>query len=282
MFLNSIFETFNDWFYSESTLQEDSPLLELTPSSELVQKLETDPENCLGGDEDSGQSGRNEPPRTESHFQSSAEDSTFRAIDDHTVISDTAWNPSSFDGWGNPFEDADCWQQQEGSNSCAVVAQISVYESITGTEISEADACRIAEENGWYDPASGTIPENVGKFLEYCGIPIQQRYEATLVDIADALERGDKVVVGLDANEIWFPLRDPETGSPIEQSSAGHAVWVTGIDPEPDGSVKIILNDSGTPDGQRMVVDAEDFLNAWEDYSNFLVVADAPEQVVLA
>jgi hypothetical protein len=71
-------------------------------------------------------------------------------------------------------------------------------------------------------------------------------------------------------------------GSPIEQSNAGHAVWVTGIDQQPDGSVKIILNDSGTPDGQMKAVDAEDFLNAWEDFGNFVVVADAPEQTVSA
>lgn len=191
------------------------------------------------------------------------------------LITETDWTPEQFDGWGNPVEDADCWQQQESSTSCAVVSQIGVYESITGSEISEADACQIAEENGWYDPETGTIPEDVGKFLDYCGIPTEQRYDATLQDIADALERGDKVIVGLDANEIWYPTEDA-TGSPVEQPDGGHAVWVTGIDSEPDGTVKIILNDSGTPDGCMKVVEAEDFLNAWEDFGNFLVIADAP------
>ncbi|NJO65669.1 MAG: hypothetical protein HC836_48625 [Richelia sp. RM2_1_2] len=102
---------------------------------------------------------------------------------------------------------------------------------------------------------------------------------ASLEDIADALEKGDKIIVGLDANEIWSPLRDAMTGSPVEQTNGGHAVWVTGIDTEPDGSVKIILNDSGTDSGQMKAVDAQDFLNAWDDYGNLLLVADTPELV---
>jgi len=192
-------------------------------------------------------------------------------------VPDNNWCPEDFDGWGNPIEDAECWQQQENSASCAVVAQISVYESITGVDLCESDACAIAEYNGWFDPTAGTTPDDVGKLLEQLGIPTSQSYDATLDDITTALERGDKVIVGLDANEIWFPQRDPVTGELIEQPEAGHAVWVTGIDPQPDGSIKIILNDSGTPDGQMSVIDSEDFLNAWSDFSNFLVVADAPD-----
>jgi len=114
----------------------------------------------------------------------------------------------------------------------------------------------------------------VGKLLNELGVPTEQKYDSTLLDIADALEKGDRIIVGLDANEIWQPIRD-KLGNPLEQTDAGHAVWVTGIDTKPDGSVKIILNDSGDPNGMMKVVDALDFLNAWEDYGNFLVTADA-------
>jgi hypothetical protein len=194
---------------------------------------------------------------------------------------ESAWNPSEFDGLGNPIQDAQFWQQQNGANSCAVVAQMSVYESITGVDLSEAEVCKMAEENGWYDPETGTQSNAVGKILNALGVPTDQRYDANLEDIANALEQGDKVIVGLDANEIWTPLRDPATNAPIEQPNAGHAVWVTGVDQQADGSVKIILNDSGTPDGQMKVVDAEDFLNAWTDYGNQLVVAHAPQKQVI-
>lgn len=186
------------------------------------------------------------------------------------------WDASQFDGVGDPLRDAAFWHEQQGQNSCAVVAQMSVYESITGQHIDEQQMCRIAAANRIYDPETGTYPQDVGKVLNVLGIPTEQAYSATLVDVARALERGDKVIVGLDAREINMPLRDAKTGLPIEQQDAGHAVWVTGIDQTSDGSVKIILNDSGAPDGQMKAVDAVDFLNAWGDYGNYLVIAHPP------
>ncbi|WP_414545180.1 hypothetical protein [Nostoc sp. CCY0012] len=197
------------------------------------------------------------------------------------VIPDNQWDVGEFDGFGNPVENSQFWQQQRGQSSCAVVAQTSVFESITGICIPEEKACEIAQENGWFDPEIGTRPSDVGKLLNELGVPTEQKYNANLEDIADALEKGDSVIVGLDANEIWNPMRDANS-APIEQTNAGHAVWVTGINTQADGSVKIILNDSGNPNGKMASVDALDFLNAWEDYSNFLVVADAPEQTISA
>ncbi len=187
-----------------------------------------------------------------------------------------SWDISQFDGSGSPEIDAEYWEYQGNNNSCAVVAQMTVCESITGLDLNQSEVARIAQENGWYDPERGTDSENVGKILEYYGIPTEKKYNASLDDIAAALERGDKVIVGLDSNEIWYPQRDAN-GNPVELPNAGHAVWVTGIDPQPDGSVKIILNDSGTPNGQMEVVDAKDFINAWEDCGNLIVVADTPD-----
>lgn len=217
---------------------------------------------------------------------STEELSAFNAVDVFHQLSDwftpeNQWDVNEFDGFGNPVENAQFWQQQSGQNSCAVVAQTSVFESITGVPIDEKKACDIAQQNGWFDPEIGTHPNDIGKLLNELGIPTEQKYNGSLEDIADALENGDHVIVGLDAQEIWEPLRDAN-GAPIEQTNAGHAVWLTGINTQSDGSVKIILNDSGHPNGKMAVVDALDFLNAWEDYSNFLVVADAPEQIVSA
>lgn len=204
----------------------------------------------------------------------------FFAPSDYYFYEET-WDISEFDGIGSPFVDADCWQKQEGANSCAVVAQMGIYESITGVELSEDFVCEFAEANGLFDPNAGTFPSDLGKILNHFGVTTESQYDATLNDIAEALERGDKVIVGLDAQEIWQPIRDSD-GNPIEQSDAGHAVWVTGIDQLPDGSVKIILNDSGTYEGQMKVVDAVDFMNAWNDFANQLVVAhNSPPSVIV-
>jgi hypothetical protein len=181
--------------------------------------------------------------------------------------------------FGNPSEHSEFWRQQTGSNSCAVVAQTSIYESITGVCIPEDRACEIAEQSGCFNSEIGTLPGDVGKFLNHLGIPTEQKYNANLEDIATALEKGERVIVGLDANEIWTPMRDAN-GIPIEQTNAGHAVWVTGIDTQPDGTVKIMLNDSGHPHGKMAVVDAVDFLHAWEDYSNLTTITTISDRTI--
>ncbi|MGB7441832.1 MAG: hypothetical protein WA919_12245 [Coleofasciculaceae cyanobacterium] len=190
----------------------------------------------------------------------------------------TSWPPNEpFNGVGEPHLDAQFWQPQTDAASCAVVTQLEVYESLKGVKMPEEAICKVAEANGWYDPSTGTPQHDVGKVLEACGVETEQTYDATLVDIYDALERGDKVIVALDGNEIWHPLRDASTNMPIEQSADfGHTVWVTGIHQSQDGSIKIFINDTFTVDGQMKIVDALDFLNAWNDFGNHLVVAQAP------
>ena len=177
--------------------------------------------------------------------------------------------------WGNPAIDQYYWREQNGNASCAVVAQISAYKSLTGITVDEQTACNYAQSQGWFDPQSGTSLSNIGKLLNAYGVYTVQKYNATLNDIAIALSKGDKPIVGLDANEIWTPKRD-RYGNAVEQADAGHAVWVTGIDRKANGSYNVILNDSGTSLGRSEVVSYADFNNAWTDYSHFLTVADNP------
>lgn len=183
------------------------------------------------------------------------------------------WNPEDFDGIGNPLEDAESWNRQIGQNSCAIVAQINIYESLTGYQLPEEIVCRFAEEAGWYDQQTGTLVIDTGNLLEALGIPIERSFDCSIGDIAGALSNGDKVMVCLDASEIWNPYRELSTDLPLEQNDAGHAVWVTGLDREPDGSLKVILNDSGSGEGKMMAVDSADFMNAWQDSACFMAVA---------
>jgi len=82
------------------------------------------------------------------------------------------------------------------------------------------------------------------------------------------------VIVGLDAKEIWTPLHDASTDAPLEQDPPmGHAVWVTGIDQQPDGSFVVLLNDPGAPFGEIEAVPLEDFVNAWEDNGASMTLA---------
>ena len=177
--------------------------------------------------------------------------------------------------YGTPITDAQYWRQQQGAMSCAVVAQISVFQSLTGHYISEDVASVYAQQQGWFDPVTGTPMWDTGNILDALGVSTYEMQNATLHTLEQALAYGNEPIVGLDGNEIWNPLRNWD-GSPIEQDNAGHAVWVTGIDYEWNGSIGIIVNDSGTPNGGASVIDYHDFMNAWQDYGYFVSIADNP------
>lgn len=184
------------------------------------------------------------------------------------------WDPQHFDGVGDPVGLSDFWFEQQGPASCAVATQTMVLESITGSSFDEAALSELAEDKGWFDPEIGTYPEAVGLLLEHHGVQTQMLEGADIQDIVSALERGDHVLVGVNSNEIWTPLRDVD-GLPVAQQVDGHSVWVTGVDQTPDGSYHVILNDPGGPDGQMMAVALEDFLRSWQSLDNHLVIAQA-------
>ena len=186
------------------------------------------------------------------------------------------WNVEDFDGVGDPEAYGPYWDLQNG-NSCAVNAQRWVIESMTDIEMSEEEACQLAIDNDWYDPASGTMPEHMNKILEYHGLETNMSYgdsENQLEKLIEALENGDHVIVGLNAHEIWSPQRYVNSGMPVEQyPPGGHAVWVTGVDFHEDGSITVIMNDTGHPNGRMEAVALEDFVNAWGDFDNLMVIA---------
>jgi hypothetical protein len=177
--------------------------------------------------------------------------------------------------YGDPLTDSVHWRLQAGNASCSVVAQISVYESLTGYRVSETEACNYAQSQGWFNPQSGTPQVYGGKVLNALGIRTYGGSNVTLNNLAYALQKGDKPIVSVDANEIWNPIHD-SNGNPVEQADAGHAVWVTGIDIKPNGSINIILNDSGTRYGKSETVNFLDFYYAWQDRSFYATIADNP------
>jgi hypothetical protein len=169
--------------------------------------------------------------------------------------------------FGTPETDAQYWQQQDTDYTCAVVAQISIYESLTGEYISEDIAATYAENQGWLS-TTGTYLVDSDNILNELEVETQQYQNGNIDLIIEALNQGDKLIAGVDANEIW----NPASG---EQTDAGHAVWITGVELNPDNTFDFILNDSGTSDGQGEIVAGADFMNAWNDYDNFLIVVDA-------
>jgi len=60
----------------------------------------------------------------------------------------------------------------------------------------------------------------------------------------------------------------------MEMPDAGHAVSVTGVYQGDNGSWKVVINDPGYAHGAGRVVEAEHFLNAWNDFGRYAVITN--------
>ena len=87
-------------------------------------------------------------------------------------------------------------------------------------------------------------------------------FHCTIQDIENCLNNGGKVIVSLDANEIWYG-EDDNLFSPF--SNANHAVQVIAIDRTDPSSPVVVLNDSGHENGKGSMIPMDVFLGAWED-----------------
>jgi len=161
---------------------------------------------------------------------------------------------------GTPEEAMEHWEYQGNTNRCALYSQKFVIEELTGQEIDIEEFTRVAEDNGWFD--DGTVALNMDKMLDYYGVDSDMSFHNSINDIENALNDGHKVIVSLDADEIWHG-EDHNMFSPFE--SANHALEVIGIDHTDPANPMVILNDSGSPDGCGEMVPLDVFTDAWED-----------------
>lgn len=170
---------------------------------------------------------------------------------------------------GTPDLDATEWDgQQSFPDDCALRCQQFIIEQYTGVKIDENALVLDAEAHGWYDPGSGTPPEDAGKELAVHGIPVQEYEHANIYDLAAELAQGHRVIIGVDSSELW---NDSPTGQ------ADHAVVVSGIDTSDPEHPQVIVSDPGLPGWH-----AEDhypldqFLQAWKASDFFMVATQEP------
>ena len=153
---------------------------------------------------------------------------------------------------------------QGNENSCAIHSQYHVLKDYGYTGTIE-DLKQEAIDNGWYDPATGTSPENVGKLLEAHGVPCNVYVNANEYNLISELAQGKRVIVGLDSGEIWEGegvLQD--FWEKITGGGADHAVVVSGINTADPDNIKVVLTDSGA--GHAAIeYPLDQFMDAWKD-----------------
>lgn len=173
---------------------------------------------------------------------------------------------------GDPAEAMEVWECQGQTNRCALYSQKFVIEQLTGQEIDIEQFVDIAEENGWFTEQNGTTDLNMNKMLEYYGIDHEVSFDADMTDLEEALRNGDKIIVSVDADQIWRGY-DNDIFSPM--TGADHALEVIGIDYSDPSHPMVVLNDSGTPGGCGEMVPAEVFEQAWSAGDHQMIVCSA-------
>ena len=162
---------------------------------------------------------------------------------------------------GNPAAAMEIWECQGNTGRCSLYAQMFAIEELTGQDIDIEEFADIAEANGWFSEDGGTPANYCNKMAEYYGLETEVTYENSLSDIAEALNNGEKVLIGIDADEIWHGEND-DIYAP---DGSNHAVEVIGIDYSDPENPMIILNDSGHEDGCGSMVPYQTFMDAWDD-----------------
>ena len=176
---------------------------------------------------------------------------------------------------GTPRSDSRFFDgMQSYDDTCAIRCQETILQQYLGLDIEEDQLISQATELGLYS-GKGTDPQDLGGLLEANGVPVDYFNDATPLDIAISLADGKKVVVGVDADELWGKSLFQQSKESIKDllgiGGANHAVIVSGIDTSDPDNVKVILTDPGTGE-HAAVYDIEEFVDAWRD-SNFLMVA---------
>ncbi|GHO82253.1 hypothetical protein [Dictyobacter formicarum] len=175
---------------------------------------------------------------------------------------------------GDPGHDMAQWHQQEHKDTCAIVSQEFIIESLTGEHVSEDSLMHDALEHGWYIPHGGTPLDHVGDLLAYYGIPIERHEGATMTELSQVLNQGQKVIVGVNGEDIWYcdspdSLLTHYPGMPGQ--NVDHAVEVIGIDYTDPLNPSVIINDPGIPDGQGIEVPEAVFEASWAISDHFMV-----------
>ena len=165
---------------------------------------------------------------------------------------------------------------------CAIRSQQIILRDY-GIDVSLEELKQFAIQNGWYQDGGGTPMAYVGAIIDACGVGVRQEINCTVYDLVNELAQGHRVIVGVDANELWADrngdhyARTQEFIKDIFNEGANHALIVAGVEVNPNDpeDVKVILTDPGTGD-LRIEYTLEQFMDAWEDSDCFMTTTTTP------
>lgn len=143
-----------------------------------------------------------------------------------------------------------------------------------GISVTEADVVKHAAQSGEAvitnnpEQSGGTSPESQAQLLRDYGVDAHVEKGDSIDQLADHIQKGQQVIIGVNAGVLWNDSRYYENGQ------ANHAVTVTAVvrDQQTGQVLGVVVNDSG--DGRTKFVDADTLKRAWSDTGGQSVVAN--------
>lgn len=160
---------------------------------------------------------------------------------------------------------------------CGVVCCADVLDQF-GVYLSEAELVHHAaacgelhvvlgrpDESGW------TYPVEQARILSDYGVPAHAERGRSIEWLAEAVQHGHGVIVGVNAGVLWSNPRNLGTGE------ANHAITVTGIARDPDDGALLgfFINDSGTGKSAQFV-SCHLMVTAFARTGGYCVITDFP------
>lgn len=123
-----------------------------------------------------------------------------------------------------------------------------------------------AIQNKWHKE-DGTPLHNVGRYLEKCGFVVRRQYKCRIVDIEEALDKGDDVIVAVDGGELLGDRMSEKIEDFVIGQIPDHVVVVLSCDSNKRTVTVYDPNSANSED----VYSYEQFADAWADSKNYLV-----------
>ena len=133
-------------------------------------------------------------------------------------------------------------------------------------EFGEEQLLQDAIRNGW-QKQDGTALHNVGRHLESKGLVVTRQYNASIDDIANALNEKECVIVAVDGGELMGNRTDETIEDILIGQIPDHTVVVLSLDAE-SRTVTLFDPNSLSAEGTYQI---EQFKDAWNDSKNYLV-----------
>ena len=142
-------------------------------------------------------------------------------------------------------------------NLCDFLCELYILQQ-RGMAYDTEELLAAARANKWVQP-SGTPLHAIGQLLASQGLMVTRQYEATILDIKNAIDAKNEIIAVVDSDKLY-----PER--PDVEDAPNHAVVVLSVDEEQN-----LISLFEPEECATMEFALADFLKAWHESRNYLV-----------